>query len=488
MSDLVLDPQLQTREGRPAPPAEAGERSRSVAERVDLFGPLFVALYFLSTAKWGSYVIPGPPYIGDVMLGVLLTNRVLLVAAGRSSHAGRDVTIAALGLGLLTWTLIRLAFGEFSVNAARDAAPYFYCVFAFLVVPLQQRDEAFATRIIYGFLIFHLIWVTIVMAFGDVPFAPDLPWAVQGGGSSDLHVFHLRKDFDSVVCGAFGVIAIHRALCGHMPITNLLLGSWSLTVAIAAFGARAGFVALLGQLAILVLLAPARRRSRDQVDASVARPRSNAHLVVAILILIFPISAYLAATSPVAEQLPLAIDPGASAFEEGNGADTAQARLRAWERLTDWITSDPGRLGAGTGFGPNYFIETGAARLFSVQEFDEVRAPHNYWINTWARLGTIGLILVLGIWFAAMRLAAIVVGRSADVRVTDLLAIMIALTLPISATFGVLLESPFGAIPWFWAVGHLSVRACQLGGAARFSDLLQNGAASRHSAAPRGLS
>jgi hypothetical protein len=30
------------------------------------------------------------------------------------------------------------------------------------------------------------------------------------------------------------------------------------------------------------------------------------------------------------------------------------------------------------------------------------------------------------------------------------------------------LESPFGALPYFWAIGHLSARACQTGAVVPF--------------------
>jgi hypothetical protein len=36
-------------------------------------------------------------------------------------------------------------------------------------------------------------------------------------------------------------------------------------------------------------------------------------------------------------------------------------------------------------------------------------------------------------------------------------------SIPVVAFVGVVLESPFGALPYFWAIGHLSARACQVG-------------------------
>jgi hypothetical protein len=47
------------------------------------------------------------------------------------------------------------------------------------------------------------------------------------------------------------------------------------------------------------------------------------------------------------------------------------------------------------------------------------------------------------------------------------LAALLVLTLPITALFGVVLESPFGAIPYFWAVGYLCGRTTDLTGTSR---------------------
>jgi hypothetical protein len=40
---------------------------------------------------------------------------------------------------------------------------------------------------------------------------------------------------------------------------------------------------------------------------------------------------------------------------------------------------------------------------------------------------------------------------------------LLVASIPVAALLGVILESPFGALPYFWALGHLSARACQLG-------------------------
>jgi hypothetical protein len=53
-------------------------------------------------------------------------------------------------------------------------------------------------------------------------------------------------------------------------------------------------------------------------------------------------------------------------------------------------------------------------------------------------------------------------GRAPELNAVDVVAIAVAVGLPVSACYGVVLESPFGALPVWWAVGYLSYRAVQL--------------------------
>ncbi len=96
-------------------------------------------------------------------------------------------------------------------------------------------------------------------------------------------------------------------------------------------------------------------------------------------------------------------------------------------------------------------------------EQEDVRSPHNYLLGTWARLGLVGVILVLGLLIAGLRLARLVAKRAPHLRDDDVLAMLLVASIPVVAFVGVVLESPFGALPYFWAIGHLSARACQVG-------------------------
>ena len=83
-----------------------------------------------------------------------------------------------------------------------------------------------------------------------------------------------------------------------------------------------------------------------------------------------------------------------------------------------------------------------------------MRAPHDYWLNTWVRLGAVGVALSIALALLAM-VAAVRSLWGGAAALTDVIAAALVLTLPLPASLGVILESPFGAVPYFWALGHL---------------------------------
>lgn len=114
----------------------------------------------------------------------------------------------------------------------------------------------------------------------------------------------------------------------------------------------------------------------------------------------------------------------------------------------------------GVGFGPNFLVDSKADVTLFGGGIDVVRSPHNYLVGTWARLGLIGLAIALALTLIGWRLAYRVVSRGqARLSDADVLAILLVVTVPLVAFVGVVLESPFGAIPYFWALGHLGVLA-----------------------------
>lgn len=80
----------------------------------------------------------------------------------------------------------------------------------------------------------------------------------------------------------------------------------------------------------------------------------------------------------------------------------------------------------------------------------DLRAPHNILLNTWARLGLIGLILHAALLLLGLLAAVTTTVRRLTPRIVWALVLV---AFPIVALVGVILESPFGAIPYAFALG-----------------------------------
>jgi len=217
------------------------------------------------------------------------------------------------------------------------------------------------------------------------------------------------------------------------------------------------------EIAIVALLAPARKRLAGDHDR---------RIVVAILVMLLPVAVVAGSQSKPVKRLLLTVPgnvtSGASAEERQAASGTANARVHSWTALIGYLDRDPGRETLGVGFGPDYLEESGASVLLLGTLNAEVRSPHNYLLGTWARLGLVGVILFLGLLTAGLRLARLLAIRAPRVRDDDLLAMLLVASIPVIAFVGVVLESPFGALPFFWATGHLSARACQIGAVTPF--------------------
>lgn len=412
------------------------------------YGALGLTLFLLAASKWGSYLPAGhPPYVADIVLGLLLWGRIALAANRAGTRASVEPVLWSGVAGLLVWAAITLAFGSLSQNALRDAAPYFYAIAVFLVAPLPRSSERGVGRAITMALVFHAAWVTLVQL------APTTVLSTPTVGG--LHIFQLRTDFDSAACGLMATLALHRALSGRRPMVNLVLAAWGVGL-VLELNSRAGLLAFVVQLAVIVSLAPMRRRKTGGRDNRV---------VIAALVACVPIALVALSHSTSVQRITAVTGMSSTAATQTQvGAQgTFRARSQSWRLLVHYIEAQPRRNIAGVGFGPDFLHNSGAdlALLGGVNE--EVRSPHNYLLNTWARLGLVGLGLVLVVIAAGVRLMLLVRRHSEELSDIDVLALLIVCSIPVAGVVGVILESPFGALPYFWALGHLSVRACERG-------------------------
>lgn len=435
---------------RPIADALATRRARLLRE----YAPYLLALYLLASSKWGSYIVPGPPYIADLVIFALVAERVHAAVQRRPAVLPVDGWLAVFAATLIVVSSLELLLAPISFNSLRDAAPYMYSVLIFLVPPTSEspRIQKRMSDFLMAALAFHALWITLAVV--DRTFVFNLPLL-----SGQIHIFEARDDFDGLVCGVFSVLALHRLVQGRNVLLNLLFAAWGGAL-VFGLESRAGLLAFFAQLVILVALSPTRRQ--------LARRFAPRFIVVAILA-VTPVLVYEANHGTSAQRLftglskyiPFVSPTGNNATAQG-AVGSQQARSASWHQLIRYIQADRRRNYVGVGFGPDFLHASGADLLLLGAQNGEVRSPHNYFLNTWARIGLVGLVLVAALILTGLRLGLAIARYDPMLRDVDLVALMLVATLPIAAALGVVLESPFGALPWFWGMGHLSARAIQL--------------------------
>ncbi|WP_317495215.1 O-antigen ligase family protein [Haloechinothrix sp. LS1_15] len=418
------------------------------------YGPFALALYLLATARWGSYLPTGnPPFVVDIVLAVLIADRLLAVAAHRKRHNPVETWLALATVALLVLTAAWLPLGDWSVDALRDAAPYVYAVVTLLVLAPRLGGSGGRSRIesvLMAVLVFHAAWVAVyVLLPGVVEAIPPVGDGVQ--------LLLARRDMDGMICGLLAGLALHKAFSGRAVVTNLALAGVGLALMLA-LGSRG---ALLGVTAALIAVALLRRREGQ----SRARARQWA---LALVLLLLPGAFALGMQADGGQRMVASLTNLWQPTEEVDGAlGTATARYQSWQRLVDYLQEDGSRNVFGVGFGPHFLVDSRADVEMFGGDIESVRSPHNYLLSAWARLGLLGMATVAALTLAGWRLAYLVGWRSPG-RVSDLdvVAIMLAVGMPWVGIVGVVMEAPFGAVPYFWALGHLSAVACARGIAA----------------------
>ncbi|MFZ0178913.1 MAG: O-antigen ligase family protein, partial [Candidatus Dormiibacterota bacterium] len=337
----------------------------------------------------------------------------------------RNPLLGAIASCILILALGHFVFDELLVaDSVRDGYPYLMVALVLLAprLPAGRVAESW----LYGVLNFHLIWVGIALIVPSIP--TRLPQLQPG-----LGILTPRGDFDSAVCGVAAAIYLSAFLRGRKAL-YLVVVALNL-IAAALLLSRAGFVA-----AVVVVFAVLLSR----VPASVHHGR---RVVVVTLFAASALALILASPSiPILQRFAGSLGLPASNSISLQAAGTENARISAWPTLYEYVAVENAQV-LGLGFGRNIMEESGASVALNVQ--DDVRSPHNWWLDVYARLGIVGLLLITFLSaIGFVRGWRLLHGDSIQVAAG---AVLIAL--PIVASLGVIFESPFGAVPYFFCLG-----------------------------------
>lgn len=404
-----------------------GRRSQAVAGTI-------VVVFLVAGSRWASYFGVYPFFVTDLLIALAFVHHAASSPPGLDRGMGaRSLTTAERLLWLLLcWASLRLAvtytYEPITVTALRDFAPYLYPAVALLAtwsVRSATRGSLEQTRLLLmGALYFHAAWTTLA------PVAPLLPGSLFEG----------RPDIDNALNGILAAILLFRVATGtaRRPAGAMLVAAYSL-VGVFASDTRAGLLATVTTVGFATVVAMTTTNRRRALGILAAIP---ALLSAAVMLL------------PLTSLGQRVQDTFVTDAATTTAGGTTDARLNSWGQLQRWVSSEPERAMVGVGFGPHFMVDSGASALLVGigEEAELVRSPHNYWLGTFARLGWPGAILV-----ALVTLAAVgATWRGRQAMAGDELRLLVSLLvlgiLPI-ATLGVVLEAPFGAVPFWWALG-----------------------------------
>jgi O-antigen ligase len=418
-------------------PSPAAGLPASRRDRESLAGTVAVAV-LLAGGRWISYLSVGPVYIGDILLGGAIAH-ALSTRTLRGRRRG-PVEGTARGPGplpalVVIYALIRLLITDDDLwLAARDAAPFCYTAIAYLSARAWllsgEATRRRTVQLLYWALVAHLGRV----ALGVLVPAFQLPGPELGG----VHSLEIRSDLDTALLGVLAGLSILRLRRGAWNWQTVLTAGCCFPLALA-LQSRAGLLACCA--CTLAALAMRSGRRKQAVRTAVV-----AAAAVIALALLLP-------SSPAGQRLVATVsDTASSTGVAVNAQGTVHGRLIAWDRVVTYTLTDPTRAVFGAGFGSDFLRLSAADQALGADQHPGVRSPHNYLLTSFARLGTLGLAGV------AALLAAVLIAVVRDVRADDQeelasLCVLLVIALGVVAMLGVILESPFGAIPFFWAAG-----------------------------------
>jgi hypothetical protein len=412
-----------------------------------VWGTMAVAM-LLFGSRWVSYLGAPPLFLTDVLIGFAVWQCFASYAARSevfvpSRPVSGPPTLAVL---LAIWAAVRFIIGvRHDLVAVRDVVPYLYAGLALLAwagvrqasIGARQRTK----QLLFAALVGHGVWVCVVIL------APNLPLALPVvAPEQELHVLGLRGDVDSALVGVLAALLLVRLLRDRKGQLLTLAGFAAAWVVLFSTASRAGLIgAFLANAYAMLATHSERGASRNRS----LRVVSMLLLLVALVALILPntfIGTRLDATVGVQTQ-------NSAVAESAIG--TARARSNAWQAMFSWTEETIPRTLFGAGMGTSIMVESGAAILLVNSADDgptKPRSPHNYWLGTFARLGLLGALLAAFATLSHLR-------RGWQVRhqvVGDelmLIVVLVPLALLVPATLGVVLESPFGAVPFWWCLG-----------------------------------
>jgi hypothetical protein len=367
------------------PPQAQGGSGRLFVLYGRLLGPLLGG-YLLFDKAFAYLHLPGVPlFVGEMVLGV---GAVAAVVATRYLRIPiRDEPILALLAAFAAWGLIRTVpeVGTYRMDALRDSAVWYYCLFAFFIpAALARSPDLFERLIVQSTRLtpWLLLWLPLGLVLA--PLSEDAPTVPFSTVSVLSHKPGNAAIAALLVLGCMWVFPDTRSARSRAAWSVMAL----VVIALAATQNRGG---LLGVVAgATVGLAFVRNRLGLVARAVVV---TAIGLGLASMLSVKVPSAGGHGREFSATQLVANVVSLGGEDSPGNLGGTVKGRQELWSRILDKQVAD-GRLVDGSGFGRNLAAEVGVYD----EGKDTLRSPHNSHLDIMARMGLVGLSLWIALW------------------------------------------------------------------------------------------
>jgi hypothetical protein len=388
---------------------------------------LAAAVVPIAVGRWGSYIsVPGMPlYICDMILLVA----VFATVFGRDSRA-RFTPALIIVAGYL---IAAFALSDMSKQAVQDLAPFVYLAIALICAnSFTSREPSKPLKAIRIATAVHLLWYMPVLLGVLAPIASPI-------GSPAI--FSIRGDVDGLVSLLGAGIWWQHARWSRNAVAYMICAAQAACVVIGNSRAPLLVVAILGTVFILAKFGQIMASGTTAATVSIILPLA----IIAALVL-----PNLSLSSGVLGRIGV----GGSESAKVSATNTADARLEAWETLLRYQERQS-QVMFGAGAGSQYVAESGAVQHLSGNI--EVRHSHSWIVSLFTRWGVVGSIVwIIGVVALAFRRQRS--GDGASMSTTAAARSVrtfgcAALAVLITSTVGVIMESPFGAIPFYYLVG-----------------------------------
>lgn len=397
--------------------------------------------------RWVTKIGPEPIYMVNILLlGAMVASLKSLQAL---KHSG--LTLFPLLLFLL-WTFARAVPPvPLTTDFIRYIAPFAYSVLAVITYALFRRADArqvsLGNTIVLAALVIHGTWA--------VPSALFFPSGIEllSPPGIDNQILSYRSDIDGALLGVLLSFLVLRFLNDTVRGANKIWFPIAISVlsfTILASGKRAAILAtgvMLGYVLFTIWRSYRAKRLLHQ-------PAGMISLVIGALAgwaFEFWRKAQEVATLKSLNLFDVYGVPAELIADFRLG--TVIGRLNGWQVLGNWLLESPERILFGVGFRTNFMLDSGSV-IALTNTADATADPHNFILTVLARLGIIGVLL----FSAVVVLALVRLFSTQPSSHNEMVPNLIFLGLITVSLFGVVWESPFGSIPFWWCLGLLLSR------------------------------